>query len=1455
MPLLDGSLDDWTADKRLDVPGTGAAGFALYGDLIGDVFYFAISSDTAVIGTNTTIWLDSDLNRATGYQIWGFAGGAEYNINFAPDGSVNLYTGADGQTFVAALEFAYNSTLTAVEIALPQSLMANSPTALRVFADVNNSVFIPNDYSNNNFIIQNLPIVSQGAITLDGDLGDWGAATRLDTVATGTAGYGIYGDVQGDAYVFAISSDTVPIGANTTIWLDTDIDRSTGYQIWGFTGGVEYNVNFTADGTANLYTGAAGQTFVAALDYKYNADRSVVELVIPKALIAGSPDVVRIFADVNDSAFLPNDYANVDILVGTPPVVDLPTVTLGTVTLDGSLADWATGTRLDTLATGAAGYGIYGDVQGGAFVFALSSDSVKIGSNTTIWLDTDMDRGTGYQIWGFTGGAEYNINFTADGKANLYTGGAGETLIAALDYRYNADHTVVELAVAKDLLAGAPDMIRIFADVNNAVFVPNDYANVNFFVGSAPLVTYGAVTLDGVLNDWDLAATRLDTAATGTDGFGFYGDVQGNAFVFALTADAVAIGGNTTIWLDTDLNRATGHQIFGLTGGAEYNINIAADGQVGLYTGDAGQTFVSALDFHYNADKSVIEIAVAKDLMAGSPDAVRVYADVNNAVFLPGDYATTDIFVSSPTIPVEANPALRVAIVYSETSANNFYDKTAYGQLFLSAQNQAMQGGIPFDVLSEADLLDVANLTGYDAIVFPGFSNVESANLAAITEALTLATQVYGVGLIAAGNFMTNDETGAAIAGDSYARMKALLGVTLDGFGTTQGFDLVALDGTNPILDGYGTGELVGTYANISYQRFSDVTNAGEVLFNQIVSADGVTSDAYAAAIATTTAARNVHFSSDAVMGNTNILGEAIDWVVNGDAVDVSLAMTRGTSLFYSRTDMDQSQEVYDVQEQTPGIYDALLPILQNWYDTYGFVGSYYINIGANPPDQTTDWSISKPYYDQLLALENEIGTHSWTHPEDTNLLIADTPELLAILAKVNPANPNAVDPWTLSNAEQALLLTSFTFQFDYSKLKIEQELGITITGTAVPGAPEKLDASQQIIQFFNYMSGGYSGTGAGYPGGFGFLTPELTDKVYLAPNMSFDFSLVGFQGLTAAEAALVWAAEYAEITTHGTTPIIAFPWHDYGPTNWNLGDAVQLNYNLQMFEAVIAQAAADGAEFVTGAELASRIASFAASDLSVTQAGNVITATVGSSDAGSFALTIGDGATTIASVADWYAYDDNQVFLPASGGTFQITTGPVAVDVTHLTLLPMRGDLLSVSGDGSNLEFAFNGKGNVVVDLRAQGTDAVVITGADGGSVNGDLVTLAFDTLADHAVSLGYTTGATVVGSAGSDVILGGSGADRIEGGTGNDTMNGGAGADTFVFVPTTGQDIILDFATGVDQVEFGAFDFASTTIAETTEGLLMSFATGDTLLFAGLTATGVNDTTDFIYQDIPLV
>ena len=92
----------------------------------------------------------------------------------------------------------------------------------------------------------------------------------------------------------------------------------------------------------------------------------------------------------------------------------------------------------------------------------------------------------------------------------------------------------------------------------------------------------------------------------------------------------------------------------------------------------------------------------------------------------------------------------------------------------------------------------------------------------------------------------------------------------------------------------------------------------------------------------------------------------------------------------------------------------------------------------------------------------------------------------------------------------------------------IEQQLGLTNIGVAVPGAPETIDTARQIAQYYPYISGGASLIGAGYPGAIGYLTPGDMNSVYIAPNTSFDFTLVGFQKLTAEQAEAAWAKEWA---------------------------------------------------------------------------------------------------------------------------------------------------------------------------------------------------------------------------------------------------------------------------------------------------------------------------------------
>ncbi|NJO94361.1 MAG: polysaccharide deacetylase family protein [Hydrococcus sp. RM1_1_31] len=287
---------------------------------------------------------------------------------------------------------------------------------------------------------------------------------------------------------------------------------------------------------------------------------------------------------------------------------------------------------------------------------------------------------------------------------------------------------------------------------------------------------------------------------------------------------------------------------------------------------------------------------------------------------------------------------------------------------------------------------------------------------------------------------------------------------------------------------------------------------------------------------------------------------------------------------------MDQSQENFQVNpdDGSQGIYAKMNPILEQWKNDYNFVGSYYINIGNNPAEERfTNWPLSKVYYNQILALGNEIGTHSYTHLLDYAPIANDT---------------NALTPQQLE------------FEFNQSKAVIEQQLGIKIVGAAVPGQPEGLYVNEELRKYLPYVTGGYSSVGAGYPGAFGFMF-QGDDYVYFAPNMSFDFSLIGFKKLTAQQAELVWQQEYQEIVNNAAQPIVLFPWHDYGPTLTEPG------YTEAMYTNFIARAYNDNTEFVTFADLYQRIITFEKSQLFIDQNGNTITAKVNSNDVGKFGL------------------------------------------------------------------------------------------------------------------------------------------------------------------------------------------------------------------------------------------
>lgn len=1047
-----------------------------------------------------------------------------------------------------------------------------------------------------------------------------------------------------------------------------------------------------------------------------------------------------------------------------------------TIGLDGNLSDWTSADRLEKSNAVPTGYEIYGRFEDGRFVFAIKAP-IAIEQNTTLWLNTDRNANTGYQVFGSTVGAEYYVAIDSTGTLKLYNA-VTSALIGDVLSAKSADKTTLEFELTAAQLGGSVGAITFTGDVNDATHLTTDYAQGGFTI-------YDPATnpLDGALTEWT-RADRLETSQNFQSGFEVYGKATATTYELALKSDT-AIGNNTTFWLNTDQNSATGYNVFGSPTGSEYKINVDAGGVARLYSVTSGgaETLVATLNSMLGPDMKTIEISLPKSLV-GNTGRLDIFADVNDQQYIPGVYANNKPLVLVDTTATQhADAALtKIAIVYSESTAAKFFSTMAYSQLFMAAQSQAIAAGIPFDIISESDLTNLAKLSQYDALVFPSFRNVPD-NYAAITETLTRLIYDYDVSLIAGGDFMTNDKNGAALPGNSYERMDLLFGVQRTG-GDSGAITVQTTASGHSVTEGYTANSTIHQYNVITYSdgtvntpatSYFTATNAAyaptTTIATQTVTLSGGATVTQAAVIGTETGARNVIFATESFLADSNLLGKALDWVTNADAtVSVSLNMSRNSSIVASRNDMDQSQETADVDginNGGVGVYDVLMPILQTWKAQYNFVGSYYVNVGFNSPDQVTNWTISKPYYEQLLAMGNEIGSHSYTHPHDTNYLtgLIDTDaKLLAFVTnyKADVEADHSVDAalealtvaqynahltaalnstGTLSALERAILTTTFKFQFELSKQIIETQLGITLSGAAVPGMPESLNTAREIIQYYDYLSGGASLVGAGYPGAFGYLSAAEADKVYLAPNMSFDFTLMGWQNLTIEQAKAAWTAEWNSITANSDMPIAIWPWHDYGPTEWIIDSGNPSDYKLEMFTHFIETAFNAGAEFVTLADLAARIKAFEQASFSFTVSGDTITAKatpVLGTQVGTFALDLDDlGTKKIKAVAGWYAYDDDSVFLDADGGEFQIQLGTTIDDVTHITKLDSRMQLVSLTGDGSSLAFTIKGEGQITVALKDYQGNPYTVSGATIVSQVGDQLTLKLPTIGSHAVEI----------------------------------------------------------------------------------------------------------------------
>ncbi len=410
--LLDGNLQFLNQ-------GYGLTGYPDYGGFDGDpVNGNALIFLVKLGGSQGPIWLDTDLNKATGYS------GYDYHVIWSSSGPPQLYSGSLGQTLVATLtDYAFvpnpqdPTAQPALEFAVPTNLIGGVQSAFATLGSGTSYVALPQT--------PGIPVVTIGAVALDGNLGEWTQAQRIDSAAPNPA-MDVYGRIDGGNMIFALhlNSGDFRSASYTTLWLDTDFNRATGFgvPISNTSGapqvqvGAEYNLRFDTAGHVILEKGntlwpaysengaAVYSETVGPVPFAFSADYKSVEVAVPLAMLGANVTGADVHVDSSygGGPALTADGYTVGTLSIAPPAPSAPdlvatsdtgpsstdnitSVTIPTVTGNGAESG-ATVTLYDTGGTTVLGTAI----ADGSGNWSITSSTLNGGDHALTVKQTDL---------------------------------------------------------------------------------------------------------------------------------------------------------------------------------------------------------------------------------------------------------------------------------------------------------------------------------------------------------------------------------------------------------------------------------------------------------------------------------------------------------------------------------------------------------------------------------------------------------------------------------------------------------------------------------------------------------------------------------------------------------------------------------------------------------------------------------------------------------------------------------------------------------------------------------------------------------------------------------------------------------------------------------------------------------------------------------------------------------
>ena len=201
---------------------------------------------------------------------------------------------------------------------------------------------------------------------------------------------------------------------------------------------------------------------------------------------------------------------------------------------------------------------------------------------------------------------------------------------------------------------------------------------------------------------------------------------------------------------------------------------------------------------------------------------------------------------------------------------------------------------------------------------------------------------------------------------------------------------------------------------------------------------------------------------------------------------------------------------------------------------------------------------------------------------------IASIPAGTTLTFSVPPENTNFLEPVTGTDLSAAG--TPFTYRVRVRAIEDDSCSRCSASRSTAPPyrAPGRTPSpaktfcsiSRRATGYTGYVTGGWTGIGSGYPSAIGYINPTQQGSVYIAPNITFDFTEVQYQGKTVAQAEADWAAQLSALTSHAAgTPIVVWPIHDYGAAAWNTttNSPTGSPYTTQMYTDFISRPIAPG--------------------------------------------------------------------------------------------------------------------------------------------------------------------------------------------------------------------------------------------------------------------------------------